>query len=159
MLLDPSSLASSCSSATFVQLTEWRTGKPGMLQSTGLPRAGHDWVTEQQHRVSTQMHKFSYDWWDNLWSPVQNENARLLWLIRNENTAEHENKHRVCPTWCRGHMPPKPALSSSWIIRTVPSLVSLLYPLVSMPLGTLIYCIFLPHSCGFLNCTIQHVGP
>ena len=25
----------------------WRTGKPGMLlQSTGLPRGGHDWVTE-----------------------------------------------------------------------------------------------------------------
>ena len=27
----------------------WRTGKPGMLQSMGLQRAGHDWVTEQQH--------------------------------------------------------------------------------------------------------------
>ena len=26
----------------------WRTGKPGMLQSMGLQRAGHDWMTEQQ---------------------------------------------------------------------------------------------------------------
>jgi len=26
----------------------WRTGKPGMLQSTGSQIVGHDWVTEQQ---------------------------------------------------------------------------------------------------------------
>ena len=26
----------------------WRTGKPGVLQSMGLQRVGHDWVTEQQ---------------------------------------------------------------------------------------------------------------
>ena len=25
------------------------TGKPGMLQSMGWPRVGHDWATEQQH--------------------------------------------------------------------------------------------------------------
>ena len=28
---------------------EWRTGKPGMLQSIGSQRVGHDWLTEQQH--------------------------------------------------------------------------------------------------------------
>ena len=28
----------------------WRTGKPGMLQSMGLQRVGHDWVTEQQQQ-------------------------------------------------------------------------------------------------------------
>ena len=28
----------------------WRTGKPGMLQSMGSQRVGHDWVTEQQGR-------------------------------------------------------------------------------------------------------------
>ena len=28
----------------------WRTGKPCMLQSMGLQRTGHDWVTEQQQR-------------------------------------------------------------------------------------------------------------
>ena len=27
---------------------QWRTGKPGMLQSTGSQIVGHDWVTEQQ---------------------------------------------------------------------------------------------------------------
>jgi len=26
----------------------WGTGRPGMLQSMGLQRVGHDWVTEQQ---------------------------------------------------------------------------------------------------------------
>ena len=26
----------------------WRTGKPGMLQSTGSQRVRHDWATEQQ---------------------------------------------------------------------------------------------------------------
>ena len=25
----------------------WRTGKPGVLQSMGLKRVGHDWVTDQ----------------------------------------------------------------------------------------------------------------
>ena len=27
---------------------QWRTGKPGVLQSMGLQRVGHNWVTEQQ---------------------------------------------------------------------------------------------------------------
>ena len=27
----------------------WGTGRPGMLQSMGSQRAGHDWATEQQH--------------------------------------------------------------------------------------------------------------
>ena len=27
---------------------QWRTVKPGMLQSMGLQRVGHDWVTEQR---------------------------------------------------------------------------------------------------------------
>ena len=27
---------------------QWRTGKPGMLQSIGLQIAGHDWETEQE---------------------------------------------------------------------------------------------------------------
>ena len=28
----------------------WRTGKPGVLQSMGSQRVGHDWATEQQQR-------------------------------------------------------------------------------------------------------------
>ena len=28
----------------------WRTGKPGVLQSMGLQRVGHDWAAEQQQR-------------------------------------------------------------------------------------------------------------
>ena len=30
----------------------WRTEKPGVLQSTGSQRVGHDWVNEQQHGLS-----------------------------------------------------------------------------------------------------------
>ena len=33
----------------------WRTEKPGMLQSMGLQRGRHDWVTEQQKREKTVM--------------------------------------------------------------------------------------------------------
>ena len=33
----------------------WRTEKPGMLQSMGLQRVGHDWVTKQQKRVACHM--------------------------------------------------------------------------------------------------------
>ena len=29
---------------------QWRTGKPGVLQSTGLQRVGHDWATEPQQQ-------------------------------------------------------------------------------------------------------------
>ena len=28
----------------------WRTGKPGVVQSLGSERVGHDWMTEEQHR-------------------------------------------------------------------------------------------------------------
>ena len=34
----------------------WRTGKPGMLQSLGLQRVGHDWVTKQQRALTIFMH-------------------------------------------------------------------------------------------------------
>ena len=32
----------------------WRTGKPGVLQSTGSPRVGHDWATEQQKKETRE---------------------------------------------------------------------------------------------------------
>ena len=31
----------------------WRTGRPGMLQSMGLQRVGHNWMTEQQQTLIT----------------------------------------------------------------------------------------------------------
>ena len=33
---------------------EWRTGKPGVLQSMGLKRVGRDWATEQQQMCSAK---------------------------------------------------------------------------------------------------------
>ena len=35
----------------------WRTGKPGMLQSMGSQRVGHDWATEQQQKPEQRCHQ------------------------------------------------------------------------------------------------------
>ena len=42
----------------------WRTGMPEVLQSMGLQRIGHDWVTEQQlqHTSRIIQHPFFYLW-------------------------------------------------------------------------------------------------
>ena len=37
----------------------WRTGKPGVLQSLGSKRVGHDWATEQQQERNTLQSWFS----------------------------------------------------------------------------------------------------
>ena len=44
----------------------WRTGKSGVLQSIGLQRIGHDWVTEQQQQQMLHV---------------------MRWLIRKESDA------------------------------------------------------------------------
>ena len=35
---------------------QWKTGKPGMLQSMGLQRAGHDLASEQQQQSNERHH-------------------------------------------------------------------------------------------------------
>ena len=57
----------------------WRTGRPGMLQSMGLQRAGHDWDTEQQlHKTDSKQGPTVYLtelcsvscnnlWWRRIW--------------------------------------------------------------------------------------------
>ena len=42
------------------KLCDWRTGKPGVLQSMGLQRVGHNWVTE--------LKVISYDIFFSLWN-------------------------------------------------------------------------------------------
>ena len=37
----------------------WRTGKPGMLQSMGLQRVGHDWATEQQQKSTNILSSYN----------------------------------------------------------------------------------------------------
>ena len=39
--------------------TEWKTGKPGVLQSMGLQRVGHNLVTEQQPQRHIHMHNYT----------------------------------------------------------------------------------------------------
>ena len=38
----------------------WRIGKPGMLQSIGSQRVGHDWAIEQQHQEDTKFVAICY---------------------------------------------------------------------------------------------------
>ena len=40
----------------------WRTGKPGVLQSMGSQRVGHDWVTEQQLSRFSSVRFFATLW-------------------------------------------------------------------------------------------------
>ena len=44
---------------------EWRTGKPGVLQSMGSQRVGHDWVTEQQS-IKIKSMALHYCTWNTL---------------------------------------------------------------------------------------------
>ena len=37
----------------------WWTGRPGVLQSTGSQRVGHDWVTELKHKSSLSRYSIS----------------------------------------------------------------------------------------------------
>ena len=41
-----------------MNLSRWRTGKPGVLQFMGSPRAGHNLVTEQQQKPHTHTHTY-----------------------------------------------------------------------------------------------------
>ena len=55
----------------------WRTGEPGVLQSMGLQRVGHDCVTEQQQFLSqAPFVLMPASWWDVHDSP--NRFSRLL---------------------------------------------------------------------------------
>ena len=40
----------------------WGTGKPGVLQSTGLRRVRHEWVTQQQQKILTLL-QFGFHTW------------------------------------------------------------------------------------------------
>ena len=46
----------------------WRTGKPGVLQSTGSQRVRHDWVTEQQNLVIKLHIKLKFSMLTQFWS-------------------------------------------------------------------------------------------
>ena len=53
----------------------WRTGKPGVLQSIGLQRVGHDLVTEQQLE---QLKHLQSHWKIKLWTEHSKQNKLVL---------------------------------------------------------------------------------
>ena len=73
----------------------WRTGKPGVLQSLGSQRVGHDWGTENN------MHTYTAD-----------GNVEWCWCFGKQFVNSSKGKHRVtmcalcarllhlCPTFC-----------------------------------------------------------
>ena len=44
----------------------WWTGKPGVLQSMGLKRVGHDWVTELNYSIIPSRSDFIFFWLSNI---------------------------------------------------------------------------------------------
>ena len=52
---------------------EWMTGKPGMLQSMGSQRVGHDWATEQQQLSSALRCELLTHFWICL--------SQIIWQI------------------------------------------------------------------------------
>ena len=73
----------------------WRTGKPGVLQPTGLQRVGHDWPTEQQQTQSAS-HGFPLEV-----SPQMHFLQLLLGDIfpySKHRCSENQNKSKL--SWC-----------------------------------------------------------
>ena len=64
---------------------QWRTGKPGMLQSLGLQRIGHDLATDQQQ-------------WCERWGPWWDWHPYVLYgeLALSSSTGAHSQKAGVC---------------------------------------------------------------
>ena len=101
----------------------WRTGKPGMLQSMGLPRVGYDLATEQQHRNHIAISL-----------SAQNKDLCSLSPFNNSSslsTVELESDVRMCccpllsfPARCPFHM--EMAHRPSFAHRSSHSLISVL---------------------------------
>ena len=67
----------------------WRIGRPGVLQSMGLQRVQHDWVSEQQQSSLTSEH-LTLPWW------LSGKRVRLpmqepwVWSLGQEDPLEKE---------------------------------------------------------------------
>ena len=86
----------------------WRTGKPGMLQSMGWQRDGHDLVTEQQQQItlhSTHMQECPYilcpltsalrTIWNMRWKLHFILSLHYLCIWRRENRVSHHRKWKI----------------------------------------------------------------
>ena len=83
--------------------TWWRTGKPGMLQSMGSKRVGHDWVTEQQQqpKCSFWNHPLSsslccpWSFWSHPYCLIAGlGKIPKLWLSSNLKCVTHRPRHQ-----------------------------------------------------------------
>ena len=85
----------------------WRTGKPGVLQSMGLKRVGHDWATEQQKTgirlkplpmliLEEAQYMKTQDTASDSWCTCQrnyNSKPRLLYLLMHKKALKSLTSH------------------------------------------------------------------
>ena len=76
----------------------WRAGKPGVLQSMGSQRVGHDWATEQQQSHEEQSKKKRKKNWSTIDGPWTSSRRTNIYAQRYLNVRlpnkDYENKQR-----------------------------------------------------------------
>ena len=69
----------------------WRTGKPGVLQSMGLQRVGHDWETKQYQQILTCGNWYIYlvhkQRW--IWDHIIQRKWGIIWWFFNPLSPHH----------------------------------------------------------------------
>ena len=142
----------------------WRTGKPGVLQSMGSQRAGHDWATEHHHPLLwkfTDLDLYKQGHWEELSGlqvVVLRWTSRWGWRTRNRpnfvasswlrsgwtNQSESEvQEYRTASFWCINvwiHMSSKRAESMSICVAFVMGPGPQAYLLVNLPPSPPSYC-------------------
>ena len=107
----------------------WRTRKPGVLQSMGSQRVGHNWVTEQQQSFSwCYFYEVICLWMDQPWTHDSTW-ARKVPYPRSLASAPHQDcrervckvrayttiSHRACScAVCESHAAPQRKVKAAW---------------------------------------------
>ena len=94
---------------------QWRTGKPGMLQSMGLQRAGHNLASEQQHIM---MIYSGFTWPQRL--GIRKTKFQATFVSSDKESACQWREHRFGP-WS-GKIPPVAGQLSPCATTTEPAL-------------------------------------
>ena len=97
---------------------QWRTGKPGVLQSTGSQRGGHNWVTAQQQALPGKRNTSSFGWGFSSVEELKDTVLCLLW-----------GRTRMLPEGCSIFFLAAPPLS----LHPLPSRIS---NCLNLPFGT-----------------------
>ena len=117
-----------------------RTGKPGMLLSMGLQRAGHDWMTEQQQSLMSSPWTYQTSFCPRAFILTVTSVWNLLlqtssWLALSPSSSHCQNVTFCMTSWSsylkvNTHIPrPSVVLLSTIALITLQLIFHLLYPL------------------------------